>query len=122
MTRPSFTEQVDALNLLLREIEDRVGRGESPVVDLGEFKSAVDELRLRLWDLLGAGSANDYRSFQDQFRLRRVREICVGVERDLRQGAISPRHEELRPLGAAAGALAQAVIEADPGATPTPTR
>ena len=114
MTRPSFTEQVDALNLLLREIEDRVGRGESPSVDLAEFKSAVDDVRLRLWALLGAGSANDYRGFQDQFRLRRAREICLGVERDLRQGDINPRHEELRPLGAAAEALARAVVEADP--------
>jgi hypothetical protein len=116
MTGSSFTAQVDALNLLLHEIEGRIGRGESPAVDLTEFKSAVDELRLRLWALLGAGSANDYRSFQDQFRLRRAREICLGVERDLRQGAISPRHDELRPLGTAADALARAVAEADPGA------
>jgi hypothetical protein len=112
---PSFTEQVDALNLLLRDVEERVGRGESPAMDLAEFKSAVDELRLRLWDLLGAGSANDYRGFQDQFRLRRAREICVGVERDLRQGAISPRHGELRPLGAAAAALARGGAGAEPG-------
>lgn len=47
MSTPSFSEQVDALNRQLREIEDRVGRGESPAVDLAEFKSAVHELRLR---------------------------------------------------------------------------
>jgi outer membrane protein TolC len=51
MSTPSFSEQVDALNRQLRKIEDRVGRGESPAVDLAEFKSAVDELRLRLWSL-----------------------------------------------------------------------
>ena len=123
MPTPSFTEQVDALNLLLRDVEDRVGRGESPAVDLAEFKSVVDELRLRLWDVLGAGSANDYRGFRDQFRLRRAREICLGVERDLRQGGISPRHDELRPLAAAAEALARAVVEVDPGAASRkPTR
>jgi len=115
MSQPSLTERVDALHVLLREIEDRVGRGESPGADLAEFKSAVDELRLRLWALLGAGSANDYRGFQDQFRLRRARDVCLGVERDLRQGAISPRHEELRSLGAAAAGLARAVAEADGG-------
>jgi hypothetical protein len=113
MTGPSFSEQVDVLDRLLREIEARAGRGESPAVDLAEFKSAVDDLRLRLWALLGGGSANDYRGFQDRFRLRRAREICLGVERDLRQGAISPRLEELRPLGAAAAALARAVTETD---------
>lgn len=109
MTGPSFTEQVDALSQLLRGIEERVERGEAPAVDLAEFKSAVDDLRLRLWALLGAGSANDYRSFQEEFRLRRARDLCRGLERDLRQGSISPRHGELRPLGAAAGALARAV-------------
>ena len=113
MSEPNLTERVDALHLLLREIEDRVGHGESPGADLAEFKSAVDELRLRLWALLGAGSANDYRGFQEQFRLRRARDICLGLERDLRQGALSPRHDELRSLGAAAGALARAVAEAD---------
>jgi len=115
MSSPSFTEQVDALHLLLRGIEERVERGESPAVDLAEFKSAVDELRLRLWALLGAGSANDYRGFQEEFRLRRARDLCLRLERDLRQGTISPRHGELRPLGAAAAALARAVAAAEGG-------
>jgi hypothetical protein len=119
----SFTDQVAALNQMLREIETRVVGAEAPAADLAEFKSAVDELRLRLWDLLGAGSANDYRGFQEQFRLRRAREVCLGVERDLRHGAISPRHDELRPLGDAADALARAVAEVAPGvATPRPKR
>jgi hypothetical protein len=115
MTGSSFTEQVDALSLLLRGIEERVERGEAPAVDLAEFKNAVDELRLRLWALLGVGSANDYRSFQEEFRLRRARDICLGLERDLRQGSLSPRHGELRPLGAAAAALARAVATAEAG-------
>ena len=78
MTQPSFTEQVAALNRLLGEIETRVAQGEAPDQSLAEFKGAVDELRLRLWAILGAGSANDYRGFQEQFRLRRALDICRG--------------------------------------------
>jgi hypothetical protein len=114
MAEPSFTAQVASLNTMLGEIEGRVAKGEVPAVDLTEFKSSVDELRLRLWALLGAGSANDYRGFQERFRLRRAREICRGLEGDLRQGAISPRHDELAPLGEAAGALARAVNDTRP--------
>ena len=114
MTQPSFAEQVAALNLLLGEIEGRVAQGEAPDQALAEFKGAVDELRLRLWAILGAGSANDYRGFQEQFRLRRALDICRGIERDLRQGALSPRHDELAPLGEVAAALARAAAEARP--------
>ena len=114
MTQASFTEQVAALNGMLSEIEKRVPRGQAPDQSLAEFKGAVDELRLRLWALLGAGSANDYRGFQEQFRLRRAVEICRGIEHDLRQGALSPRHDELAPLGEAAVALARAVADVRP--------
>jgi hypothetical protein len=114
MTQPSFTEQVAALNRMLGEIEARVAQGEAPDQSLAEFKGAVDELRLRLWAILGAGSANDYRGFQEQFRLRRALDICRGIERDLRQGALSPRHDELAPLGEVAAALARAAAEARP--------
>ena len=113
MTQPSFTDQVAALNRMLGEIQGRVAQSEADP-SLAEFKGAVDELRLRLWAMLGAGSANDYRGFQEQFRLRRALEICRGIERDLRQGALSPRHDELVPLGEAAAALARAAAEARP--------
>ncbi len=114
MTQVSFAEQVAALNRMLSEIEQRMPRSQAPDQSLAEFKGAVDELRLRLWALLGAGSANDYRGFQEQFRLRRALEICRGIEQDLRHGALSPRHDELAPLGEAAVALARAVAEARP--------
>ena len=42
----------------------------------------------------------------ERFRLRRAKEICHGLEDDLRAGALNPRHEELRPLGQAASNLA----------------
>ena len=106
MSQASFTEQVDTFNRVLQAIEARVASGEVGRDAVADFKSAVDDLRLRLWSVLGTGSANDYRAFQERFRLRRAREICRGLEDDLQAGALNPRHEELGPLGQAAGSLA----------------
>ena len=106
MPETSFAEQVATFNAVLQAIEMRVASGQVGREAVADFKSSVDDLRLRLWDLLGSGSANDYRAFQERFRLRRAKEICHGLEDDLRAGALNPRHEELRPLGQAAGNLA----------------
>ena len=109
MSQPGFAEQVATLNATLLALEARVSSGEIPVEALNDFKSSVDDLRLRLWGLVSAGSANDYRGFQERFRLRRAKEICLGLESDVRSGAISPRHEELAQVGQAARDLARTV-------------
>jgi len=109
MSQPGFAEQVATLNATLLAIEARVSSGEIPVEALTDFKSSVDDMRLRLWGLVSAGSANDYRGFQERFRLRRAKEICHGLESDLRTGAMSGRHEEMGPLGQAARDLARTV-------------
>jgi hypothetical protein len=106
MSETSFAEQVATFNTLLETIEARVAGGQVAREAVADFKSSVDDLRLRLWSVLGTGSANDYRAFQERFRLRRAREICRGLEDDLQAGALNPRHDELRPLGQAAGSLA----------------
>ena len=106
MSQPSFADQVTTFNAILGAIETRVAEGEVPREVVADFKSSVDDLRLRLWSVLGTGTANDYRAFQEQFRLRRAKEICLGLEDDLQTGALSPRHEDLRPLAQAAGSLA----------------
>lgn len=115
MTQPTFADQIAVLDSTLRAIEARMAEGDMPAGELADFKSSVDDMRLRLWGLLGAGSANDFRSFQEGFRLKRAREICRGLENDLRHGAVSPRNDELSPLGEAARALARAVEETGAG-------
>lgn len=111
MSQPSVTEQIGSLHDTLASLEARIASGEVPMDGLVDFKSSVDDFRLRLWGLLSAGSANDYRAFQERFRLRRTREICQGVANELRTGTLSPRHEELPPLGRAASELAQSITE-----------
>jgi hypothetical protein len=113
MAQPSFADQITSLNQTLQSLEARIASGEVPSEGLAEFKSSVDDFRLRLWGLLSAGSANDFRAFQERFRLRRTREICQGVAGELRAGTLSPRHEELPPLGKAAGDLAKSIADVE---------
>jgi hypothetical protein len=110
MSQPSLANEVANLHSTLQALEARIASGEVPVEGLHEFKSSVDDLRLRLWGLMSAGTANDYRTFQERFRLRRTREICEGVARELRAGTLSNRHDELRPLAEAASDLARAIV------------
>ena len=105
MTDPAFAGQLSALTAALESFEKRIVSGEVPKEAIAGLKSAVDDLRLRLWGVLSTGSADDYRSFQERFRLRRAAEICEGIESELSTGLISPRHEELHRLGEAARAL-----------------
>ena len=109
MSQATFSDQVLTFNTTLQAIEARVASGDVPQEAVAAFKSSVDDLRLRLWSVLGSGSVNDYRAFQDRFRLRRAKEICRGLEDDLQAGALNPRHEELPLLGDAAGSLARRI-------------
>jgi hypothetical protein len=106
MSHTALPDQVAALTVALQTLELRISRGELPKEVLAQFKSSVDDLRLRLWGMLNAGSPDDFRAFQERFRLRRAREICQGIESELESGIMSPRHEELQPLADAAAGLA----------------
>lgn len=119
MTERTFVEQVISLRTVLESMEVRMGSGDIPREAVADFKSVVDDLRLRLWSVLGDGSPSDYRAFQEHFRLRRAKEICRGLEDDLRAGALNPHHEALPALGQAARSLAariEALASAAPGA------
>jgi hypothetical protein len=109
MAEPSFVDQVDILNATLNAIEERLARGQAPVEGLEDFKSALDDVRLRLWGLLSAAGGDDYKGFQERFRIRRATEMTRGLGGDLRTGAISARHRELAGLREAATELAQSI-------------
>jgi hypothetical protein len=112
MAEPSFVEQVANLNATLSAIEERLVRGQQPVQDLEDFKSALDDVRLRLWGLLSAAGGDDYKGFQERFRIRRATEMSRGLGGDLRTGIISGRHRELAGLKEAANELAQSIEQA----------
>src|SRR5918912_3812343 len=102
MADTSFADQVATLNSTLRAIEVRMALGRAPVEGLEDFKSALDDMRLRLWGLLGAAGTEDFKGFQERFRIRRATEMCRGLSSDLRAGSISGRYTELNNLRDAA--------------------
>jgi hypothetical protein len=109
MAEPTLLEQVAILNATLKAIESRLARGQVPVEGLEDFKSALDDMRLRLWGLLSAAGGDDYRGFQERFRIRRATEMCRGLSGDLRVGSVSGRHAELSSLLDAATELGKSI-------------
>jgi len=112
MAEPSFADQMATLNSTLGAIEVRLALGRAPVEGLEQFKSALDDMRLRLWGLLSAGGGPDTRSFQEQFRIQRATEMCRGLGSDFHAGSLSGRHPELTSLREAAVELARKIQQA----------
>jgi hypothetical protein len=112
MAEPSFADQISTLNSTLRAIEVRLALGRAPVEGLEDFKSALDDMRLRLWGLLGAAGGEDYKRFQERFRIRRATEMCRGLGGDLRAGSVSGRYAELTSLREAAAELGESIERA----------
>lgn len=112
MAEPSFAEQMSTLNSTLGAIEVRMALGRAPVEGLEDFKSALDDMRLRLWGLLSVAGGADARGFQEQFRIRRATEMCRRLGDELQAGAVSGRHRELEGLQQAAAALGDKIEQA----------
>jgi hypothetical protein len=112
MSQFAWPEQVATLSAMLNTLEGQVGRGDLSTPGLAEFKSALDDLRLRAWSLLTATNADDPHAFQEQFRTHRGTEMCRALSTDLRTGKLSGRPPDLPALGTAARDLASAVKEA----------
>ena len=112
MSQFAWPEQVASLNAMLDTAEDQVARGNPSAPGLAEFKSALDDLRLRTWSLLTVANADDPHGFQERFRTHRGAEMCRALTTDLQTGKLSSRPPDLPALGAAARDLAAAVKEA----------
>jgi hypothetical protein len=112
MSQFAWPEQVGTLSSMLNTLEGQVRGGDLSTPGLAEFKSALDDLRLRTWSLLTAASADDPHAFQERFRTHRGTEMCRALTSDLRTGKLSGRQPDLPALGAAARDLSAAVKEA----------
>jgi hypothetical protein len=97
---------VAALRAGLQAVEARLGRGDIPREGLEDVKSAVDDMRLRLWAVLSAASSGDIEGSLVRFRLRRAVEICRTAIRDLEQDPLGAHQKELRELRQVAGEVA----------------
>jgi hypothetical protein len=107
----AWLEQVATLSTMLDTLEDRIAHGDLGTPGLEDFKSALDDLRLRAWSLLMATSSDDPHGFQERFRTRRGTEMCRALCTDLRTGKLSGRQPDLPALGAAVRDLSAAVKE-----------
>ena len=112
MDQFAWSAQVTTLNAMLDALEGPARPEELQAPGLTEFKSALDELRLRAWGLLSAAHADDPHAFQEQFRTHRGTEMCRALSSDLRTGKLSSRQPDLPSLGAAAAHLAAVVKKA----------
>jgi hypothetical protein len=86
----------------------RLALGRPPSEGFEEFKNTLDDMRNRLWGLLST-TGDDYRTFQERFRIRRAVELCRGLGGDLRSGSVSGRHSELSQLRESAAELGQSI-------------
>lgn len=111
----SAATSVATLQNELRYIEAKLTDGSLTPDGLADLKSAVDDVRLRLWGALLADQPADYDAFRQRFRINRAAEICRGVAADLQDGALPLVHPELQALAGAAIKLATRITAA-PGA------
>ena len=112
MAEPKFADLIATLNSTLHNVEARLVEDREPVEGLEDFKSALDDMRLRLWGLLSAAGAEDFKGFQERFRIRRATEMCRGLSGDLGTGALGRQHAELTGLREAALELSRSVERA----------
>jgi hypothetical protein len=113
MADPSLVTQAALLSSTLSAIEARLAGANAPVEGLEDFKSALDDMRLRLWGLLSSAGGSDYKGFQERFRIRRATEMCRGISRDLRDGQVSGGHAELPGLHNAVRELNRSIEQAE---------
>jgi hypothetical protein len=111
MEQFAWLEQVANLRAMLDTLEAQLAHGDLGTSGLEEFKSALDDLRLRAWGLLMATSSDDPHGFQERFRTRRGTEMCRALSTDVRTGKLTGRQSDLPALSAAARDLAAAVKE-----------
>lgn len=109
MADVELTKQVGNIKAVLESIEAQVARGRVPAETLGQIKSSVDEVRLRLWAIMSAASSGEYESFVQRFRLRRATEICRTLAEDIKAGKTGSDQAEHKALAEAARSLIAAL-------------
>lgn len=86
--------ELTRMRVILEDLELKLESGQVPTEALSDFKSAVDEIRLRVWSLLTAAGAEDSRSTAERFRLKRAAELCRSLAHELAAGRLGPDHPE----------------------------
>jgi hypothetical protein len=108
---PSVQDELARMRIILHDLARRLEAGEVPAEGLPEFKSTVDEIRLRVWGLLTAVGAEAPRATAERFRLRRAAEFCHALAHDLRAGQLAADHPEWPEVQQTAAHLSAVIAE-----------
>jgi len=107
----SVQDELVRMRIILRDLEGRLEAGEVPPDGLAEFKSTVDEIRLRVWALLTAAGAEIPRATAERFRLRRAAEFCRTLTQELAAGRLGADHPEWPEVQQTAAHLSATIAE-----------
>lgn len=86
--------QIAALRAYVRDLDHSLTEGRIPPEGMEDLKTAVDELRSRVWAIMTAASSPDGPGVMQRFRLRRAMETIVRVTADTRAGRIGRDQRE----------------------------
>ncbi len=109
MPDASSIQPVVTLRSALRTVDAQLASGALAPERIEDVKSAIDEIRFRLWGVLTASSTADYQAFRERFRLRRAAEICNGLALDVKEGRLVVTHREAEDLRRALRVLIEAL-------------
>jgi len=99
---PDRLTAIGNLQIAVTAFERQLGALEEvPAAGLEEVKTAVDDLRLRIWTVLMAQNAKDSRAYLDRFRLRRAAENIQLLAFDVDAGKLHVTEKEAGELLAA---------------------
>lgn len=117
MAESSRTTALNRMHIAVKELSAQLDAvGQLPHESVADLKSAVDDVRLRLWGVLMAANTQDYREFSEAFRLRRAREILHGILADAGAGRLGLVHKEAAELGIVARELGRRITAMQTGA------
>ena len=107
------TEALNRMHLAVKELAGQLDAvGALPHESLRDLKSAVDDIRLRLWGILMAANSEDYQGFSERFRLARATEICQGILEDAAADRLTLTSKEAGQLGVATRELGRRITAA----------
>lgn len=113
MRHSERTTALNRMHLAVKELTDQLRLiAANPPEGLQDLKSAVDDVRLQLWGVLMASSAQGDKDFSERFRLRRTAEILQGILRDVDAGELKLTSKEAADLGVVARDLGRRVTGA----------
>jgi hypothetical protein len=113
---PTLDNQVTSIRLTLQAVEAQVGSGRIQKGALDDLKSAVDEIRLRIWAIMSAAAERSDGLALERFRLRRAIEFCDSLNREFEDGTMQATHRECVTLKTSLDRLAAHLTKANPGA------